>query len=177
MNFIGVDLHKKSITLCVMDEKPQGPGPQDRPLRPARPDRRVLPPVPPLQGGHRGHRQLPLVRRVAGAPGREDRAGQPQEAPGDRREHQEDRPPRRPGPGRVPGPRHDPPGLHAHAQAAAAPGPGPPPPVSPGADDLGAVQDPPRPGRLQRGPQGPLLGPVRQGLLQAGRAQRRRPAS
>ena len=51
-------------------------------------------------------------------------------------------------------------GLHAHAQAAAAPGPGPPSPVPPGADDLGAVQDPPRPGRLQRRPQGPLLGPA-----------------
>src|SRR5271165_5438320 len=80
-------------------------------------DSRVLPAVPPLQGGRRGHRQLPLVRGARRASGREGRAGQSQEAAGDCREHQEDRPPGCPGPDRIPGPGHDPRVLPAHAPA------------------------------------------------------------
>ena len=86
MNYVGIDLHKKTIVLCVMN--------QDRKVTQrrtfacceveaivaffARPR--------PVPGGRRGHRQLRMARRADRAPGREGRPGQPRQAPRHRRE-------------------------------------------------------------------------------------------
>src|SRR5271165_5801545 len=66
----------------------------------------------------------------------------------------------------IPGPGHDPPGLPAHAPAAAAQGLGSPPAVSSGPNHLGPQQGPPHPQQLQRRPQRPVLGEMRSGLFQ-----------
>ena len=111
MNFIGVDLHKKSITVCVMDQNRKVLARKtincDEPnqivefFRQFRPFKVVV----------EATASYLWFVELRGAPGRGGHPGQSQEAPRHRREHQEDRSPGRPDPGRVPGPGHDPPGL------------------------------------------------------------------
>ena len=173
MNFIGVDLHKKSITVCVMDEKRKVLARKTLActqtdeivefFRQFRPFKVVV----EATASYLWFVELvePLAEKVVLA--------NPKKLRGDCREHQEDRSPGRPGPDRIPGPGHDPRVLPAHAPAAAAPGLGPPPPVSPGPDYLGPQQDPPHPQQLQRRPQRPVLGQLRPGLLEGGPPQRR----
>ena len=130
MNYIGVDLHKKIITVCVMDQNRTVLA--RKTLYCNQPDQIVefFRQFQPFKVVVEATANYHWLVESARTPGREGRPGQSQEAEGDRRIHQEDRPPRRPDPGGVPGPGHDPRGLHAHTQATAAPDSGPPPTVS-----------------------------------------------
>ena len=153
MNSIGVDLHKKIITVCVMNEKLNVLA--RKTLYCEKPDeiveffRQFRPFKVVVEATASYLWFVELVEPLA----EKDRAGQSQEAQGHRRVHQEDRPPGCPGSGRVPGTGHDPPVLHAHAQAASASRVGPSPPIHPRPDDLRELQDPQNPERLQRRPQ------------------------
>src|SRR5271157_3666059 len=69
MNFIGVDLHKKSITICVMDEKRKILARKTVSCTQTDEILEFFRQFRPLQGGRRGHRQLRLVRGARGALG------------------------------------------------------------------------------------------------------------
>ncbi len=119
MNFIGVDIHKRSFTECVMDQNLKilahktlycdQPEPIVEFLRPFRPFKVVV----EATASYLWFVELvePLAEEFV-------QANPNQEAPGHRRIDQEDRPPQRPGAGRVLDPRHDPRVAHAHSQAA-----------------------------------------------------------
>ena len=145
MNFIGVDLHKKSITVCVMDEKRKVLARKtlacDQPdqivefFRQFRPFKVVV----EATASYLWFVELmePLAEKVVLANPKKLRVIAESTKKTDRLDAQVlaeflalDMIPE---------------AYHAHAQAAAAPGLGPPPPVSPGPDDLGAMQDPPHP--------------------------------
>src|SRR5271157_3784421 len=173
MNFIGVDLHKKSITICVMDEKRKLLARKALActqtneivefFRQFRPFKVVVEATASylwfVELVEPWAEKVVLanpkkLRVIAESTNKTDRLGCP-------------------GPDRISGPGHDPRVLPAHAPAAAAPGLGPPPPVSPGPDYLGPQQDPTHPQQLQRRPQRPVLGELRPGLPQGDPPQRR----
>ena len=129
MNYVGIDLHKKTIVLCVLN--------QDRKVVHRRTFAcadteailaffRGLGPFRAVVEATASYEWLveliePLAEKVVLAnPGKLRVIAE---------SDQEDRQARRLGAGRVPGPRHDPRGLPAHPAAARAPHAGPPPPV------------------------------------------------
>ena len=173
MNFIGVDLHKKSITICVMDEKRTILARKSLPCN--QPDQiveffrqfRPFKVVVEATTSYVWFVELvePWAEKVVLANPKKLRVIAKSTKKTDRLDAQVlteflvlDMIPRV---------------LPAHAPAAAAPGLGPSPPVSPGPDYLGPQQDPPYPQQLQCRPQRPVLGQLRPGLLEGGPPQRR----
>ena len=149
MYYVGVDLHKKSISVCVV--RPEG-------------RRRIVVvrrrfPCSDQEGIYRFFPQYVPFQVVVEATasyewfvglvergGRSGRAGASQEAAGDCRKHAQDGQDRRPNPGRVFGVGHDPRGVSAHAASASVSDAGPVSALRAEADGVGAQQGPPHPG-------------------------------
>ncbi len=175
MNFIGVDLHKKSITICVMDEKRKILARKTLSctqtdeivefFRQFRPFKVVV----EATASYAWFVEVlePLAEKIVLANPKKLRVIAESTKKTDNLDAQVlaeflalDMIPE---------------SYQAHAPAAGAPGLGSPPPVSPAADYLGPQQDPTHPQQLQRRPQGPVLVELRPGLLEGGPPQRRGP--
>ena len=155
MHYVGIDLHKKTISLCVVNQDREVVDRKQLPCDDTGTDRGVFRGTSIFPGGGGSHQQLRVVVSPDRAAVGSDGIGPPQQVAGHRGEHAEERQAGRPGPGGVPRDGHDPPGSSADAAAARTSPPG----ASPGADqkaaDVGACSDAVFAGRLQRGPEGP----------------------
>ena len=127
MNYVGIDLHKHRLTICVVDQDRNISGPQGPCTDTARIDA-FFASLGPFEA------VVEATAAMSGSDARSSpwpssRAGPSRQAAGHRRDHPQIRQARRSGPRRVPGPGHDPPGLPAHAPATRAPHAGPPPAI------------------------------------------------
>ena len=153
MKYVGVDLHKHAIVLCIVvlvAGRPKVVKRAQFACRPDRGDSSIFPRAGAFSGRRRGDRRLRMVLPVDRRPGRPRSPGTPQKASGDRREHAEERQDRRRGAGRILGLGHDSPSLSANAAYPPASGSGAAPLLVAAADHVAEMQGAQRPGPLQR---------------------------
>ena len=114
MKYVGIDLHKKTISGCVVVKergKQEGGGPQAAGMPGRSGNQELVQRAGQIRGRRGSHSQLRMVREAGGAAGPARGPGASEEAADHRREQAQERQARRPGAGRVPGQRRDSAGL------------------------------------------------------------------